>query len=62
MSDADARPELVGEWVVPLPQSAKGATYAASELHFVAPGVFLVLARDGKGRGASADADRARYK
>ena len=45
------RPSLVGEWVVPLPLDADSKTLGASELHFVSPGVFLVLARDGGGHG-----------
>lgn len=44
-------PELVGEWVVPLPLSSKNNTEACSEIIFVRPGVFLALARDGDGRG-----------
>ncbi|KAF9553142.1 hypothetical protein CPC08DRAFT_788318 [Agrocybe pediades] len=44
---------LVGEWVVPLPQNSKnGKTYGASEMLFVSPGVFLVLSRDGDGKGS----------
>ncbi|KAJ6538393.1 esterase-like activity of phytase-domain-containing protein [Mycena sp. CBHHK59/15] len=46
---------LVGEWVVPLPLSSKGKVEASSEIHFVSPGVFLCLARDGNGRGGSGD-------
>lgn len=46
-----AKPVLSGEWVVPLPVSNKGNTQASSELHFVSPGVFLSLSRDGDGRG-----------
>ena len=45
------RPSLVGEWVVPLPLDADSKTLGASELHFVSPGMFLVLARDGGGHG-----------
>ncbi|KXN82127.1 hypothetical protein AN958_03181 [Leucoagaricus sp. SymC.cos] len=44
-------PRLVGEWVVPLPLSSKNNTEACSEIHFVRPGVFLALSRDGDGRG-----------
>ncbi|KAI0070561.1 hypothetical protein K474DRAFT_767559 [Panus rudis PR-1116 ss-1] len=44
-------PPLIGEWVVPLPQSKKNKTRAASEVHFVHKNVFLVLARDGNGHG-----------
>lgn len=54
------RPKLVGEWVVPLPQSSKGNTQACSEIHFVSPGVFLALSRDGDGRGG--DDDNSKYK
>ncbi|KAG5717480.1 hypothetical protein E4T56_gene4858 [Termitomyces sp. T112] len=49
------RPKLVGEWVVPLPQTKKNKTLASSDIHFVSPGIFLALARDGKGRGDSND-------
>ncbi|EIN10940.1 hypothetical protein PUNSTDRAFT_133002 [Punctularia strigosozonata HHB-11173 SS5] len=45
------RPQLIGEWVVPLPQNSKGNTLAQSEMHFLSPTTFLVLARDGKGHG-----------
>ncbi|KIP05896.1 hypothetical protein PHLGIDRAFT_128612 [Phlebiopsis gigantea 11061_1 CR5-6] len=45
------RPDLVAEYVVPLPQSKKNKTFAASEIHFVSEGVFLVLSRDGNGHG-----------
>jgi len=52
---------LTGEWVVPLPQNSKnGKTYAASEMYFLSPGVFLVLARDGDGRGS--DDISSKYK
>ena len=44
-------PPLVGEWVVPLPLSDKGNVEACSEIHFVSPGIFLALSRDGDGRG-----------
>jgi hypothetical protein len=43
--------KLVGEWVVPLPLSSKGNSLPSSEMHFVSPGVFLALSRDGDGRG-----------
>ncbi|KAJ7203249.1 esterase-like activity of phytase-domain-containing protein [Mycena pura] len=46
---------LVGEWVVPLPVSSSGKVEATSEIHFVGPGVFLCLARDGNGHGGSGD-------
>jgi len=54
------RPSLKGEWVVPLPQSSKGNTLAASEIHFVSQNVFLVLARDGDGHGG--DDNNSKYK
>ncbi|KAJ7669756.1 esterase-like activity of phytase-domain-containing protein [Mycena rosella] len=46
---------LIGEWIVPLPLSSKGKVEATSEIHFVSPGVFLCLARDGNGHGGSGD-------
>jgi hypothetical protein len=49
------KPRLVGEWVVPLPLSAKNKTEACSEIHFVSKGVFLALSRDGDGRGGNDD-------
>lgn len=51
ISNPDVRPPLIGEWVVPLPQSKKDKTRGASEVHFVHQNVFLVLARDGNGHG-----------
>ncbi|KAL1943968.1 hypothetical protein VTO73DRAFT_3786 [Trametes versicolor] len=54
------RPSLIGEWVVPLPQNKKGNTLAASEVHFVSDGVFLVLSRDGDGHGG--DDDNSAFK
>jgi len=51
VSSSKKRPELTGEWVVPLPVSKKGKTEGASELHFVKKHTFLVLSRDGDGRG-----------
>ncbi|KAL6298115.1 esterase-like activity of phytase-domain-containing protein [Sparassis latifolia] len=61
VSDPNEHPPVVGEWVVPLPLSNSGSNlYAASEVHFVAPGVFLVLSRDGKGEGGSSD--KSKYK
>lgn len=52
------RPPVVGEWVVPLPQTKKGKTIASSEVHFVGGGVFLTLPRDSDGRGGdSASSD-----
>ncbi|RDB14587.1 hypothetical protein Hypma_016289 [Hypsizygus marmoreus] len=52
--------KLRGEWVVPLPQSSKGNTQGSSEVHYVSPGVFLALARDGDGRGG--DDNKSKYK
>ena len=47
-------PTLIGEWVVPLPQTnGQGKTLAASEVHYVSETIFLVLSRDGKGNGDS---------
>ncbi|KII85663.1 hypothetical protein PLICRDRAFT_324866 [Plicaturopsis crispa FD-325 SS-3] len=58
VSDAGVRPPVVGEWVVPLPQTKKGKTIASSEVHFVGGGVFLTLPRDSDGRGGdSASSD-----
>lgn len=52
VSNPLVRPKLVGEWVVPLPQTnGKGNTLVSSEILFLSPGVFLSLSRDGKGRG-----------
>lgn len=51
---------LLGEWVVPLPQSSKGKTRACSEIHFLGNGTFLALSRDGDGRGG--DSDKSSYK
>jgi hypothetical protein len=51
---------LIGEWVVPLPQSSKGNTEACSEIHFLGSGVFLALSRDGDGRGG--DDNKSSYK
>ncbi|OCB87488.1 hypothetical protein A7U60_g5393 [Sanghuangporus baumii] len=53
-------PPLVGEWVVPLPQSDKGSTFAQSEVHYVSLNVFLVLSRDGDGHGG--DDNNSAYK
>ena len=44
-------PPLIGEWVVPLPQSDTGITRSANDVHFVSDNVFLVLARDSNGHG-----------
>ncbi|KAJ8494303.1 hypothetical protein ONZ45_g13284 [Pleurotus djamor] len=51
VSSSTARPTLKGEWVVPLPQSKNDKTRGTSELLFVSPNIFMVLARDGNGRG-----------
>ncbi|KAA1472587.1 hypothetical protein DENSPDRAFT_859545 [Dentipellis sp. KUC8613] len=59
-SASAGRPALVGEWVVPLPLDSDSKTLGASELHFVSPGTFLALARDGDGRGG--DDTSAAYK
>lgn len=62
MSDPlGVRPPLIGEWVVPLPQSSKGKTRAASELHFVSDNIFLALSRDGHGNGGSSDSSSYKY-
>lgn len=45
------QPKLKYEYVVTLPQSKKGKTRGASELHFIQDDTFLVLARDGNGFG-----------
>jgi hypothetical protein len=49
-----------GEYIVPLPQSKKGKTYAQSEIHFLSSTTFLILARDGNGHGD--DDTEASYK
>ncbi|KAJ6500963.1 esterase-like activity of phytase-domain-containing protein [Mycena sanguinolenta] len=43
---------LIGEWVVPLPV-VNSKIEATSDIHFVSPGVFLCLSRDGNGHGGS---------
>ncbi|KAM5537133.1 hypothetical protein V8D89_009279 [Ganoderma adspersum] len=55
-----AKPPLIGEWVVPLPQTKKGKTLASSELHLVSENIFLVLARDSDGHGG--DDSKSSYK
>jgi len=46
---------------VPLPISSnKGKVYAASELHYLSPTIFLALSRDGKGHGDGTT--KAKYK
>jgi hypothetical protein len=51
---------LVEEYVVPLPLSGKGNAQGANEALFVGEGVFLVLARDGDGRGG--DDNKSKYR
>lgn len=53
---------LIGEWVVPLPQSSSGNTEACSEIHFLGNGTFLALSRDGSGRGGSSKKSSYKYK
>ncbi|KAF8887862.1 esterase-like activity of phytase-domain-containing protein [Gymnopilus junonius] len=60
VSDPDSEVVLVGEWVVPLPIDSKSNTQACSEIHFVSPGVFFALSRDGDGRGGNDD--KSSYK
>lgn len=55
------RPRLKAEYVVPLPQNKKGNTLAASEIHFVSDGLFLVLSRDGNGHGDSDSGSNFKY-
>jgi hypothetical protein len=50
---ASHTPALKGEWVVPLPQTSKGATLAQSEVIHLKDGVFMVLARDANGHGGN---------
>lgn len=52
VSSTTVRPSVIGEWVVPLPQSKKGKPRGCSEIIFVGPNLFLTLPRDGNGRGA----------
>ncbi|KAH8825308.1 phytase-like domain-containing protein [Flagelloscypha sp. PMI_526] len=52
--------KLVGEWVVPSPQSKKGNTRGQSEIHFIGHDIFLVLSRDGDGKGS--DETESSYK
>ncbi|KAG6835224.1 hypothetical protein H0H93_003767, partial [Arthromyces matolae] len=60
VSQSSVRPPLIGEWVVPLPLSDKGNTEECNEIHFVKPGVFLALSRDGDGHGG--DDNNTKYK
>ncbi|PPQ72093.1 hypothetical protein CVT26_006871 [Gymnopilus dilepis] len=60
VSNPDGEAPLVGEWVVPLPIDSKSNTQACSEIHFVSPGIFFALSRDGDGRGGNDD--KSSYK
>ncbi|CAE6453719.1 unnamed protein product [Rhizoctonia solani] len=53
---------LTGEWVVPLPQSKKGKTYAQSEIYALTLTQFLVLSRDGHGHGDDGNDAKSDYK
>ncbi|CAE6427449.1 unnamed protein product [Rhizoctonia solani] len=53
---------LIGEWVVPLPQSKKGKTYAQSEIHALTSTQFLILSRDGHGHGDDGNDAKSDYK
>ncbi|KAF7305649.1 Phytase-like domain-containing protein [Mycena chlorophos] len=54
VSEPSVSVPLIGEWVVPLPlNSGRSNVEASSEIHFVSPGVFLSLSRDGNGHGGS---------
>jgi len=53
ISNPDVRPKLIGEWVVPLPRDSEGKTAGCSEAYYVSPGIFLILSRDGDGRGGN---------
>ena len=57
---ASIRPALIAEYVVPLPSDSDGKTLGASEMAFVSKQLFLVLARDGDGRGG--DDTKSSYK
>ncbi|KAG8691620.1 hypothetical protein FRC11_014704 [Ceratobasidium sp. 423] len=50
------------EWVVPLPQSKKGKTYAQSEIYALSSTQFLVLSRDGHGHGDDGNEAKSDYK
>ena len=60
VSNPDGDAPLVGEWVVPLPIDSKSNTQACSEIHFISPGIFFALSRDGDGRGGNDD--KSSYK
>jgi hypothetical protein len=50
----DRRPTLEAEYVVQLPKLPSGRTLGQSEMHYISPTQFLVLARDsGAGHGQS---------
>ncbi|KAG9048256.1 hypothetical protein FS837_000392 [Tulasnella sp. UAMH 9824] len=54
-------PKLIGEYVVPLPQTAKKhKTLAQSDIHYLDGHKFLVLSRDGHGNGD--DESQSDYK
>ncbi|GAB1525470.1 hypothetical protein RhiTH_008633 [Rhizoctonia solani] len=53
---------VIGEWVVPLPQSKKGKTYAQSEIHALSSTQFLILSRDGHGHGDDGMEAKSDYK
>ncbi|CAE6398928.1 unnamed protein product [Rhizoctonia solani] len=53
---------VIGEWVVPLPQSKKGKTYAQSEIHALTSTQFLILSRDGHGHGDDDNEAKSDYK
>ncbi|KAG8959321.1 hypothetical protein FRC03_008166 [Tulasnella sp. 419] len=55
-------PKLIGEWVVPLPQRSNGNTAEQSEIHYLNDKQFLVLSRDGKGRGDDQRDTKSQYK
>ncbi|KAG9126703.1 hypothetical protein FRC07_002327 [Ceratobasidium sp. 392] len=54
--------KLTGEWIVPLPQSSKGKSYAQSEIHYLSSTQFLVLSRDGHGHGDDDNEAKSDYK
>lgn len=54
--------KLVGEWVVPLPQTSKGKTIAANEVHFISPTIFLILTRDSLGHGGDDGDPTSKHK
>ncbi|KAG8743757.1 hypothetical protein FRC10_011477 [Ceratobasidium sp. 414] len=54
--------KLTGEWIVPLPQSSKGKSFAQSEVHYLSSTQFLVLSRDGHGHGDDDEEAKSDYK